>query len=153
MLSLELKVPPLALLVAFGVLMFGLSWLAPAFTLPLVHNTLTAGALLVVGACVALAGVIAFRTSGTTVNPTTPEMSSALVSTGIYRFTRNPMYLGFALVLAGWATYLSNAASLLMLPAFVAYMNKFQVRPEERVLLAKFGTQFSEYMATVRRWI
>ena len=151
--SLELKVPPLALLVAFGAVMLGLSSVAPALTLPLVHGTAIASALVLFGACVALAGVIAFRASHTTVNPITPEKSSAVVSTGIYRFTRNPMYLGFALVLAGWATYLSNAASLLVLPAFVAYMNKFQVIPEERVLLAKFGTQFSEYMETVRRWI
>jgi protein-S-isoprenylcysteine O-methyltransferase Ste14 len=153
MLSLELKVPPLALLVAFGAVMFGLSLVAPALTLALVQSTVIASALIVVGACVALAGVIAFRANGTTLNPTTPEKSSAVVSSGIYRFTRNPMYLGLALVLGGWATYLSNAASLLVLPAFVAYMNKFQIKPEERVLLAKFGTQFSEYMATVRRWI
>jgi protein-S-isoprenylcysteine O-methyltransferase Ste14 len=112
-----------------------------------------AGVLIVVGAGVALAGVIAFRRNGTTVNPTTPEKSLVVVSAGLYRFTRNPMYLGFSLVLAGLATYLSNAASLLMLPVFVAYMTKFQIEPEERVLLDKFGTPFREYMATVRRWI
>jgi protein-S-isoprenylcysteine O-methyltransferase Ste14 len=53
----------------------------------------------------------------------------------------------------GWAIYLSNALAALLLPAFVAYMNRFQIKPEERVLLAKFGPQFSRYMASVRRWV
>jgi protein-S-isoprenylcysteine O-methyltransferase Ste14 len=63
------------------------------------------------------------------------------------------MYLGFLLALVGWAIYLSNALAALLLPAFVAYMNRFQIKPEERVLLAKFGSQFSRYMASVRRWV
>lgn len=63
------------------------------------------------------------------------------------------MYLGLALVLAGWAMYLANIAALLMLPAFVAYMTQFQIKPEERVLLARFGLNYAEYMASVRRWI
>ncbi len=150
---LELRIPPLVLLVAFGVLMLALFLVIPSMTFTLAQSTVVAVALIVAGACVALAGVIAFRRSGTTVNPTTPEKSLVVVSTGVYRFTRNPMYLGFSLVLAGLATYLSNAASLLMLPAFVAYMTKFQIEPEERVLLDKFGEPFREYMATVRRWM
>ena len=63
------------------------------------------------------------------------------------------MYLGLALILAGWAMYLANIAALLMLPAFVAYMTQFQIKSEERVLLAKFGLDYAEYMASVRRWI
>lgn len=153
MTSLELKIPPLVLLVAFGMVAFALSLVIPSMTFTLAHSTDIAGALTVAGIGVALVGVIAFNRSGTTVNPTTPEKSQVVVSTGIYRFTRNPMYLGFALVLAGLATYLSNAASLLLLPLFVGYMTKFQIKPEERVLLGKFGAPFHEYMATVRRWL
>lgn len=153
MASLELKIPPLVLLAASGLVMFGLSLIAPALAFPLPRKTVIAGTLAVVGACIAVAGVIAFRTSGTTVNPTTPEKSSTVVSGGVYRFTRNPMYLGFALILSGWAAYLSNTASLLVLPAFVAYMNEYQIKPEERVLLTKFGAPFADYMALVRRWI
>jgi protein-S-isoprenylcysteine O-methyltransferase Ste14 len=63
------------------------------------------------------------------------------------------MYLGFLLALAGWAVYLSNVAAALLLPAFVAYMNQYQVKPEERALLAKFGPEFAHYMSRVRRWI
>ena len=61
------------------------------------------------------------------------------------------MYLGFLLVLTGWAVYLSNAFAVLLLPAFVAYMNRFQIKPEEPALLAKFGPRFAQYMAAVRR--
>jgi protein-S-isoprenylcysteine O-methyltransferase Ste14 len=109
--------------------------------------------LALLGAGSALAGVIAFRASKTTVNPLIPGASSTLVSAGIYRLSRNPMYLGFLLILAAWTVYLSNAVAVLLLPAFVAYMNQFQIKPEERALLAKFGPRFSQYMAAVRRWV
>jgi protein-S-isoprenylcysteine O-methyltransferase Ste14 len=63
------------------------------------------------------------------------------------------MYLGIAFVLLGWAIYLANLAALLLVPAFVAYMTRFQIKPEERALLEKFGSNFADYMAAVRRWI
>jgi protein-S-isoprenylcysteine O-methyltransferase Ste14 len=97
--------------------------------------------------------VIAFRANKTTVSPLNPGAASAIVSSGVYRFSRNPMYLGFLLALAACAIYLSNALAALFLPAFVGYMNVFQIKPEERALLAKFGPVYSQYMASVRRWI
>lgn len=72
---------------------------------------------------------------------------------GVYCFSRNPMYLGFLLALAGWIVYLSNVLAALLLPAFVAYMNRFQIKPEERALLTKFGPSFAHYMAAVPRWL
>jgi protein-S-isoprenylcysteine O-methyltransferase Ste14 len=117
------------------------------------HGTTIAITFLLAGTSIALAGVSAFRTHSTTVNPTTPHMSSTVVKTGIYRFTRNPMYLGFSLILIGWAIYLSNAASVLGLPIFITYINIFQIKPEERFLTDKFGEIFSEYMLSVPRWI
>jgi protein-S-isoprenylcysteine O-methyltransferase Ste14 len=110
-------------------------------------------ALVVLGGAVALAGVVAFRSKRTTVNPLTPGASSSIVSGGVYRVSRNPMYLGFFLVLAGWALYLSNAGAVLLLPAFLAYLTQYQIKPEERALLAKFGPEFAQYMARVRRWV
>ena len=79
--------------------------------------------------------------------------SSSVVASGVYRHSRNPMYLGLLLVLSGWALYLSNAAPALLLPAFVGYMNRFQIEPEERILAAKFGAPFTDYVAAVRRWL
>lgn len=150
---LELKIPPLLVALAIGSAMFGLSRVAPAFSLSLPGRIAAALLLASLGAAVAVAGVIAFRRQRTTVNPTTPGAASAIVSSGIYRYSRNPMYLGFLLALTGLAVYLSNAAAIVLLAAFVAYMNQYQIKPEERALLAKFGPVFVQYMSSVRRWV
>jgi protein-S-isoprenylcysteine O-methyltransferase Ste14 len=87
------------------------------------------------------------------VNPLHPEATSSLVITGIYRHTRNPMYVGFAAVLLGWAAYLAAPLALLGPLTFVLYITRFQIIPEERALHAKFGPEFAAYQARVRRWI
>jgi protein-S-isoprenylcysteine O-methyltransferase Ste14 len=76
-----------------------------------------------------------------------------VVTSGIYRLSRNPMYLGFLLALAGWTVFLGNIIALALLPLFVAHMNAFQIKPEERALLAKFGPAYAQYMRTTRRWL
>lgn len=149
---LELRVPPLLVWVVFAGAMLGVARLAPTLTFKATGTFACALALAVLGAAVALAGVVAFRRARTTVNPLTPSAAGSVVSGGIYRYTRNPMYLGFLVALAGWAAHLSNAAAALLLPAFVAYMTRFQIKPEERALAAKFGPQFTQYMSRVRRW-
>jgi protein-S-isoprenylcysteine O-methyltransferase Ste14 len=149
---LELRIPPVAVVLIVAAAMAALAYAVPA-TVPIPAKGTLAGVLALLGALVALAGVVAFRRHETTVNPFTPEQSSALVATGIYRFSRNPMYLGLLLVLAGWAVYLANWASALLLPAFVAYMNRFQIQPEERALAERFGSQFLNYAQSVRRWL
>ena len=82
-----------------------------------------------------------------------PDSTSSLVISGIYKYTRNPMYLGFVLVLLGWAAFLSNLAALALLPAFVLYINRFQIIPEEHVLTSLFPDAYPAYRARVRRWI
>ena len=82
-----------------------------------------------------------------------PAKTTSLVAGGVYRFTRNPMYLGLLLVLAGWAVFLSNALAFALLPAFIAYIGRFQIAPEERALAAKFGTEYEAYRTEVRRWL
>lgn len=137
--------------------MFAAAMAALAYALPAAAHVAAgrsvAVVLVLVGVIVALAGVVALRRHKTTVNPFTPDQSSSLVATGIYRFSRNPMYLGFLLALAGWAAYLANWGSALLLPAFVAYMNRFQIQPEERALTQRFGPQFLAYAKSVRRWL
>jgi protein-S-isoprenylcysteine O-methyltransferase Ste14 len=149
---LELRIPPVVLALLFGAAMASLAYAVPASvsipaTLPI------AGALVFTGASVALAGVGAFRRQKTTVNPFTPERSSSLVATGIYRFSRNPMYLGLLLALVGWSVYLANWVSALLLPAFVAYMNRFQIQPEEQALSERFAPEYLAYAKAVRRWL
>ena len=150
---LELKVPPVLVGLVIAGAMLGVAHAAPSLSYRLPGSSAIALALVALGGALAFAGVIAFRRQGTTVNPLTPGASSSVVSGGVYRVSRNPMYLGFLLALAGWAVYLSNAGAALLLPAFVAYMTQFQIKPEERALLAKFGSEFAQYMSRVRRWL
>jgi protein-S-isoprenylcysteine O-methyltransferase Ste14 len=151
--SLELKIPPLLVWLVFAGAMFGVAYSVPRLAFTLAGSSAIALALVALGGAVAIAGVIAFRDKRTTVNPLTPGASSVVVSSGVYRVSRNPMYLGFLLALAGWAVWLSNAGAALLLPAFVAYMTQYQIKPEERALLAKFGPEFARYTSRVRRWL
>ena len=81
------------------------------------------------------------------------DNASALVTGGIYRVTRNPMYLGMLGVLAGWAVWLGNIAAWLGLPLSMALLTALQIRPEERILAERFGAEFERYAARVRRWL
>ena len=151
--KLELKVPPVALVLLAAAGMWSASVFAPSFTWQLPYRHIAAVFFLFVGGLVAVFGVAAFRRARTTVNPTRPQSTSSLVSGGVYRVSRNPMYLGFVLALVGVAFLLSNALSLVFIPAFVLYMNRFQIGPEERVLTAIFGEEFTTYRQRVRRWV
>lgn len=150
---LDLRIPPpiVALTVAGGMWLVARS--APILQLPQVVRFMVAIALAVLGAAIALGGVLAFRRARTTVNPLKPETSAALVTGGVYSFTRNPMYLGMLLALIGWAAYLSSAWSLLGPALFVSYIARFQIVPEEKALDRLFGASFAEYRQRVRRWI
>lgn len=150
---MSLKVPPLLLAAIFAGAMYGLARLVPAAAFALPGRTAAAAGLGILGLLVVAAAVISFRRQRTTVNPMTPEASTAVVTGGVFRISRNPMYLGMLLALAGWAAYLANATAFLLLPVFVIYLNRFQIRPEEQALLSRFGPAYSEYMAAVRRWI
>jgi len=150
---LELKIPPLLVALVFGLAMLGVSRAFPRLAFALPGGRAIALALATLGGIVALAGVVAFRREGTTVNPMTPGSSSSVVCSGVYHYSRNPMYLGFLLALAGWAVYLSNALTVIPVVAFVGYMSQYQIKSEERALLAKFGPSYAQYMSRVRRWV
>jgi protein-S-isoprenylcysteine O-methyltransferase Ste14 len=151
--SLELKVPPPAVALIFGLLMWLGSSLVPpaevAFGLRVVIAVGVATAGLVFG----IAGMVSCLRGKTTLNPTKPSATSSLITTGVFRLTRNPMYLSLLLYLLAWAAYLSNWSALLFLPAFVLYINEFQIKPEERALSALFGPGYASYKARVRRWL
>jgi protein-S-isoprenylcysteine O-methyltransferase Ste14 len=151
--TLELKVPPV---LAAGLAALGM-W-AASQALPGIHVAVAARAgialvLLAIAAGVGAAGVAAFRAHRTTVNPLRPDAATSLVTGGVYRWTRNPMYLALALGLAALAVYLSNPAAFLLVPAFVAWMTRLQILPEERALAARFGPEFHDYRRRVRRWL
>jgi protein-S-isoprenylcysteine O-methyltransferase Ste14 len=151
--SLELKIPPPLVAIGVALLMWLASWVVGPFEMPYVLRVIATLAFVVVGLGFDLAGLVSFVRAKTTVNPIKPASTSSLVITGIYRVTRNPMYLGLLLVLLGWATFLANGVAFLLAPLFVLYINRFQIDPEERVLSAKFGAEFSAYQGRVRRWL
>lgn len=115
-------------------------------------NIVTMG-LFGIGMALILSGVYFFRRQRTTINPVRPETASALVTGGIYRHTRNPMYAGLLFVLIGWGIFLGNPLTIMGLIGFYCYMNQFQIRPEEKALSAIFGDDFTEYCQKVRRWL
>jgi protein-S-isoprenylcysteine O-methyltransferase Ste14 len=151
--ALELKVPPPVVAVLVAAAMWAVSRVAPMAQLPYGLRLVAAIVLVLAGVGIAMAGVVAFHRAKTTVNPLKPEASSALVTSGVYRVTRNPMYVGMALALVGWAFFLSSVWSLLGPLVFVFYMTRFQIIPEERALSDLFGAAFSEYRSNVRRWL
>lgn len=151
--QIQLKIPPVALGVIVAALMWGAASATPALDFRFPARFLLSASLALLGAVICLSGVVSFRRARTTVNPTRPDSTSSLVVSGIYRYTRNPMYLGFLLLLLGWATLLSNLSPFTLLPAFVVFMNHFQIQPEERVLGSLFAQQYQAYSASARRWI
>ena len=148
---LELKVPPLAV----GFACFLSMWLCPAvfvLALPRVACWIGFGVLFLLGFSLLVTGARTFIKAQTSLSPTNPSTVSSLVVTGIYRYTRNPMYLGGLVMLSGWALFLAKLSALFFLLFFVVYLTRFQIVPEERVLRARFGTAFDDYMKRVRRW-
>ncbi len=150
--KLELKIPPPALWLVMNVLMWWLATTLLSFGFSFFGQKLVADVIAVAGVAIAFAGVAAIRRARTTISPLSPGKTSTLVVSGIYRFTRNPMYLGLLLVQFAWALYLGNYAALVFPILFVLYMNRFQIWPEERILTGKFGAAFTAYCAKVRRW-
>jgi protein-S-isoprenylcysteine O-methyltransferase Ste14 len=151
--ALEHRVPPPLVAVAVGLIMWGLSLLGMG---ALSRNGVSTGVAIVIallGVAAAVCGNISFRRARTTVNPFKPETASSLVTSGIYRVTRNPMYLGMLLVLVGWAVFLANGLAVIAIALFPAYITRFQIKPEERALMALFGEQYASYSSRVRRWI
>ena len=151
--SLELKVPPVVQVLVVGAAMYGVSKALPALDFSLTGSSLLASGLIVIGLGAGVMGVLEFKKAQTTVNPHALNKASSLVTSGIYQYTRNPMYLGLSLGLFGWALYLSNASAFILLPVFIIYISRFQIQPEERFMRQKFGDEYRAYMIKVRRWL
>jgi protein-S-isoprenylcysteine O-methyltransferase Ste14 len=110
-------------------------------------------ALMVSGFAATAVGFFSFRRASTTIDPVRIGEASQLVTGGIYQITRNPMYVGMAWVLLGLGVLLGSPASLLGPVVFVGFITRFQIIPEERVLLAKFGADYAQYKTAARRWL
>ncbi|MEI7614414.1 MAG: isoprenylcysteine carboxylmethyltransferase family protein [Betaproteobacteria bacterium] len=151
--QLEFKLPPPVIALTSALLMWLTADATPSLVVALPWKREIGLALVMVGLLFDASGFLAFRKARTTINPLKPGNTTTMVSSGIYRVSRNPMYLGLLLNLAGWAVYLAHPLALLGLPVFVAAITRFQIAPEERVLTEKFGAEYLAYKDSVRRWI
>ena len=151
--ALELKIPPPVVALLIGAAMWFASRRGPLLDVPLLVRTVAFIVIALAGAATALAGDLEFRRAKTTINPFKPQNATALVTLGVYRFTRNPMYLGLTLLIVGWAAFLCSAWAVAGPVVFVLYISRFQIEPEEKILSAKFGAAYAEYVSRVRRWL
>lgn len=147
------RLPPLPLAASVALLMWFVARATPSLAGSFPGSGAIAIALMAAAATMGLAGLLEFRRAQTTLNPLRPGKASALVTRGIYRHTRNPMYLALATALLALAAYLGHALAPLGVALFVAWMNRFQIPPEERAMSALFGDEFKRYCRAVRRWI
>lgn len=151
--KLELKIPPLVVTLTFGFVIWAVSTWFSSVNFNLIFLKVFAFTVFGLGVIIALVAVIKFNKEDTTVDPTKPSKSTSLVINGVYRYTRNPMYLSFFLWLLAYTLYLGNPVNLLSLVFFIIYMNNFQIKPEERALRETFGNEYEVYSSRVRRWI
>lgn len=150
---LEHKVPPPVVGAVIALLMWGLSKLGTPLPLGDLARYAATAVLVAIGLGFDVLGLLAFRAKRTTVNPLRPDKASALVDGGVYRMTRNPMYVGMLCLLLGWAVFLVAPLALIGPVLFVLYITRFQIIPEERILRERFGEPYEGYLRQVRRWI
>jgi protein-S-isoprenylcysteine O-methyltransferase Ste14 len=149
---LENRIPPPVLVLATGIGM-GATTFFSSPVLPLPTRVTLAAAFFLAAGLFGFPAFSAFAKSKTTINPVQIDLASNLVTTGIYGVTRNPMYVALTLLLCGWASWLAQPLAIIGPVAFALFINRFQIVPEERVLLAKFGRAYSDYKRFVRRWL
>jgi len=150
---MNIRIPPLVYLLVFGAMAVLADVYSP-FDILIGESRLMLSSLFgVSGLLIMFLGVREFRRHHTTVNPLSPDKASALVQSGIYRLTRNPMYLGMLAILMGVVIFTQDVMALIAVVGFVVAMNRFQIRAEEQALGKLFGDAYMGYCARTRRWI
>ncbi|WP_394750653.1 methyltransferase family protein [Spongiimicrobium salis] len=149
---MKLKVPPVFVISIFGLLMY----LVAKF-LPVGDFQFTGQRYLIMALCIGvflilISALFGFYKAKTSIDPREPSKASELVTGGVYKYSRNPMYLAMLLVLLAWGLWLGNAFNTILAAGFVSYMNAFQIMPEEKALTNKFGKSYIQYTKSVRRW-
>ena len=151
--ALDNRIPPPIVVVLVGAIMWLAAFFTPYQVWPSAWRLVVAAGIFAAGLIIGGSGIVAFGRAKTTIDPINLQAASVLVTGGIFRFSRNPMYVGFAGLLTAWAIYLAVPWTLIGVAAFVLYIWRFQILPEERVMSAKFGAAYSNYQSRVRRWL
>lgn len=149
---MKLKIPPAFVLILFGGLMYLLARFLPFGYFNFFGRIYLVYLLFVMAVGIVCIALLYFYRAKTSINPLLPSKASKLVNTGLYQYSRNPMYLGLLLLLLAWGLWLGNAFNTVLAAAFVYYMNAFQIGPEEQALEQIFGKEYRYYCKQVRRW-
>lgn len=150
---MHLKVPPPLVLALAALLTYAAGAWFPGLTIRFPGQNVLAGILFCLGLLPDVIALRAFMRRKTTINPMAPDKTRTLVTDGIYRISRNPMYLGLLVLLIAISLYFGSLVSFLIVPAFVWYLTEFQIKPEEDRLRKIFGEPYEDYLSNVRRWV
>lgn len=150
--NMKISLPPALVMFLFGVLMFILARFLPFGDFDFFGRMELVYFLFGLGLAVIFVAVFQFTWKKTTMDPLKFKKTSSLVKNGIYRYTRNPMYLGMLLFLLAFGLKLGNAFNTLLAAGFVSYMNRFQIKREEKILMELFGKEYRIYCKETRRW-
>ncbi|MBT8264731.1 MAG: isoprenylcysteine carboxylmethyltransferase family protein [Eudoraea sp.] len=149
---MSLKIPPAIVFLCTAVLMYLVATFLPVGYFDFFGRYYVGAALASLAIVLGVVSLLQFFSAKTTIDPRKPQNSTKLVTGGVYRITRNPMYLALLLVLLAVGIYLGNAFNTLLAAGFVMYMNRFQIIPEETALKKHFGKEYEQYCVRIRRW-
>ena len=145
------KIPPTILTLLFLVFNYILSFNSLKIEIPYKYFFTTL--LLIFGFYIVIRSSRLFAQAKTSIDPLRPFKSTSLITNDIYKYSRNPMYFGYLLIILSSSVYLGNVMSIIIIPLFIFTINFLQIIPEEEVLKDLFGPTYDEYLSKVRRWI
>ena len=151
MMSIKTKFPPPLVALTFGFLINYTKNIFPKIEIG--WGDVFGSIIIIFGIIIILSAIVLFKKYKTTITPLKPSKATKLIVSGVYKFSRNPMYLGLLLVLSGISTILNPIGGLFLIPLFILYLNLFQIIPEENAMINLFKDEFLEYKENVRRWI
>tara|TARA_B100002051_G_scaffold253711_1_gene267870 strand:- start:205 stop:660 length:456 start_codon:yes stop_codon:yes gene_type:complete len=151
MIDIKTKFPPPLVALAFG---FLINYTKNIFPKIEIKNEIIFGSFMIIsGLIFIVSAIILFKKYQTTITPLNPSNATKLITVGIYKFSRNPMYLGLLLVLLGISIIINPIGGFFLIPLFILYLNLFQIIPEENAMVNLFKDEFLDYKKSVRRWI
>ena len=145
------KIPPTILTLLFLILNYILSFNSLKINIPYKYFFTTV--LFILGLYVIIRSSRLFAKAKTSIDPLRPFKSTSLITNDIYKYSRNPMYFGYLLILLSSSFYLGNVINIIIIPLFIFIINFIQIIPEEETLKDLFGPNYDEYLSKVRRWI
>lgn len=150
--NLELKVIPPVQLIISASLMYSLATYFPQYDFVLQISLPIIIILIIAASLIGILALYDFHKHQTTFHPHTPEKTSKVVDTGVFSYSRNPMYISLVMLLLALGFYFQNYSSFCIVPLFIGYITRFQIIPEEKMLDKLFPNDYQTYCQKVNRW-